>query len=88
MARCLSLAMCCETYWAKVSTTMTPMGAASPVEDVASPALSSMDESPVHRGHATVMSGDIILFLKASLLKFVLALTSADAFTSRCPMCG
>jgi hypothetical protein len=89
VARCLGLAMCCMTYWAKVSATMTPMGTASHVESVASPALSSMGESSVHRGQATVASGDIILFQKASLLKFVSASTSpsVDAFASRRPVC-
>jgi hypothetical protein len=42
--------------WAKVSAMVTPMGAASPVEGIASPTLSSLGESPVHRGQATVAS--------------------------------
>jgi hypothetical protein len=90
MARCLGLAMCRGASWTKVFATVTPMGAASPVEGVASPVLSSMGESPVHRGQAAVASGDVILFLKASLLKFVSASTSpsADAFASRRPVCG
>jgi hypothetical protein len=36
--------------WEKVSAKVTPMGAASPVEGIASPTLSSLGESPVHRG--------------------------------------
>jgi hypothetical protein len=42
--------------WAKVSAMVTPMGAAFPVEGIASPTLSSLGESLVHRGQATVAS--------------------------------
>ena len=61
------------------------MGTASPIEGVASPTLSSMGESLVHRGQAAVVSGDVILLLKVSLLKFVSASMSpsADGFASK-----
>jgi hypothetical protein len=41
---------------AKVLAMVTPMGVASAVEGVASPTLSSLGESPVHRRQATVAS--------------------------------
>jgi hypothetical protein len=50
-ARC-----CARGSWAKVSAMVTPMGTASPVEGIASPTLSSLGESSVHRGQTTVAS--------------------------------
>jgi hypothetical protein len=52
----VSARRCAGGSWAKVSATVTPMGVASPVEGVASPALSSLGESPVHHGQVTVAS--------------------------------
>jgi hypothetical protein len=46
--------LCWGGSWAKVSATVTPMGAASPVEGIASPTLSSLGENLVHREQATV----------------------------------
>jgi hypothetical protein len=57
-----------------------PMDVASPVEGVASPALSSLGESPVHRGQVTVASR--CHSLKTSLLKFVLAMTLPSVVAS------
>jgi hypothetical protein len=46
--------LCWGGSWAKISATVTPMGAASPVEGIASPTLSSLGENLVHREQATV----------------------------------
>jgi hypothetical protein len=48
--------LCWGFSWAKALATATPMGAASPIEGVGSPALSSVGETLVHLGPATVAS--------------------------------
>jgi hypothetical protein len=72
----LGLAMCWRTSWTKASATVTLVGVASPIEDVAFPSTVFHGQKP---GPSWTSDGgvlDVTPFLKALLLKFVSATAS------------
>ena len=83
MTRGHGLTLCWRTSWAKASVTVTPLGAASPVEGVVFPSTvfhgRKLGPSQMSDGGVP----DVIPFLKASLLKFVSATTSPSGYALR-----
>jgi hypothetical protein len=84
------LAICWGTSWTKASTTVMHVGIVSPVESVVfrSTIFYGWKLGPSQRSNDGVL--DVSPFLKASLLKFILAMTSplVDAFASQHLVCG